>query len=166
MLSVAGSFLVARPSLEDGFFGRAVVLMLQHGPDGAFGLMLNRVGKAKEFPFPIHLGGPCKFHGFILVHGHEDWVDEDERDAAQICPGVYLGDADCFKRILDPLPGCDWQFRIFTGYSGWGPGQLEKELSEGAWAVVPARRQSIFDTPLEELWVGLVPSAIPTPSLN
>lgn len=166
MLSVAGSFLVARPALEDGFFGRTVVLMLQHGADGAFGLVLNRVGKAKEFHLPLHLGGPCKFQGFILIHGQEDWVDETERQAAQICPGVFLGDADCFKRILDPPPGCDWTFRVFTGYSGWGPGQLERELAEGAWAVVPARREFIFETPLEELWLRLVPSSIPTPSLN
>lgn len=165
-MSAAGCFLVARPSLEDGFFGRSVVLMLQHGPDGAFGLMLNRLGKAKEFSFPLHVGGPCKFQGFILLHGQEEWVDENERPAAQICPGVYLGDADCFKRVLDPPPGNNWRFRVFTGYSGWSPGQLEGELSQGAWAVVPAKQAHVFDTPLEELWLRLVPSSIPSPSVN
>ncbi len=165
-MAVAGSLLVARAALEDGFFGRTVILMLQHGADGAFGLVLNKPAKAKEFPFSLHLGGPCKFHGFILVHGQEDWVEEEERSSAQICPGVYLGDADCFQRILDPPPGNDWTFRVFSGYSGWSPGQLEGELTQGAWAVVPAQRPHIFDTPLNELWMRLVPSAIPTPSVN
>lgn len=166
MSSLAGSFLVARPTLDDGFFGRSVVLMLQHGPDGAFGLVLNRVASAKEFPFPIHLGGPCKFNGFILIHGQEEWVEEDEASAAQICPGVFLGDTECFKRIVDPPPGHGWCFRVFTGYAGWGPGQLEGELAQGAWAVVSAQRKHIFETKLEEMWLRLVPSSIPTPSLN
>ena len=166
MSSLAGSFLVARQSLDDGFFGRTVVLMLQHGPSGAFGLVLNRVANVKEFQFPVHIGGPCKFNGFILIHGQEDWVDETERPSAEICPGVYLGDADCFKRIVDPPPGHGWQFRVFTGYSGWGPGQLETELGQGAWAVVPAHHNHVFDTKLDEVWLRLVPSMIPTPSLN
>jgi len=166
MSSLAGSFLVARPSLDDGFFGRTVVLMLQHGGDGAFGLVLNRVANSKDFPFAVHVGGPCKFNGFILLHGQEEWVEESERPSAQICPGVFLGDADCFKRIVDPPPGHDWRFRVFTGYSGWGPGQLEGELAQGAWSIVGAQCKHVFDTKLEELWLRLVPSSIPTPSLN
>ena len=166
MSSLAGSFLVARPTLDDGFFGRAVVLMLQHGPDGAFGLVLNKVAAGKEFPVPIHVGGPCKFNGFILIHGQDEWVDVSEQGSAQICPGVYLGDAESFKRIVDPPPGHGWRFRVFTGYAGWGPGQLERELTEGAWAVVTAQQKHIFETKLEELWLRLVPSSIPTPSLN
>lgn len=166
MSSLAGSLLVARPTLDDGFFGRTVILMLQHGPGGAFGLVLNRVASAKEFPFTVHVGGPCKFNGFILIHGQEDWVEESERETAQICGGVYLGDTECFKRIVDPPPGHGWRFRVFTGYSGWGPGQLEGELAQGAWAVVPAHCPYIFDTKLEEMWLRAVPSSIPTPSLN
>lgn len=166
MSSLAGSFLVARPTLDDGFFGRTVVLMLQHGADGAFGLVLNRVANAKEFPFPVHVGGPCKFNGFILIHGQEEWVEEGEAAAAQICPGVFLGDTECFKRIVDPPPGHGWNFRVFTGYAGWGPGQLEGELAQGAWAVVSAQRKLVFETKLEEMWLRLVPSSIPTPSLN
>jgi len=166
MSSLAGSFLVARPTLDDGFFGRAVVLVLQHGPDGAFGLVLNKATGDKEFPFAVHVGGPCKFNGFILIHGQEEWVDDGEQATAQICPGVYLGDAACFKRIVDPPPGHNWRFRVFTGYSGWGPGQLEDELTQGAWAVVPAQCKHIFDAKLEEMWLRLVPSSIPTPSVN
>src|SRR5947208_2790112 len=78
MSSLAGTFLVARSSLHDGFFGRSVVLLLQHGPEGAFGLVLNRPAKAKELPFAIFVGGPCKTDGLLMIHGRTDWLKQDE----------------------------------------------------------------------------------------
>ena len=166
MSSLAGMFLVARPTLKDPFFGRSVILMIQHSPDGAFGLVLNRTEKSKDLPFPIHIGGPCKFQGLILIHGQDDWVSEEERDAAQICPGVFLGDAECLQRIADPDPGASWRIRVFAGYSGWGPGQLEHELTEGSWIVQPAAAAKVFGIPNDELWIRMAPSPIPEPSLN
>jgi len=166
MSSLAGKILVARPTLKDGFFARSVILLLQHGPDGAFGLALNRAEKPKDLPFPVHIGGPCKFQGLILIHGQDDWVDEEERDAAQICPGVFLGDAECFQRIAHPEPGSSWRVRVFAGYSGWGPEQLEHEMAEGSWIVQPAAAAEVFEVPNEELWVRMAPSTIPEPSLN
>src|SRR6266436_4854992 len=70
MASLAGSLLVARPSLKDAFFHQAVVLLLQHGSEGAFGLVLNRPAPIKDAPLPVCIGGPCKFEGFLLLHGH------------------------------------------------------------------------------------------------
>lgn len=169
MASLAGSFLIARKTLKDPFFGRAVVLMLQHGPDGAFGLVLNRVErveKSSEFPFPIHIGGPCKFQGLIMLHGEEEWVPEEEREAAQICPGVYLGDAECLKRVTDSALEGPSRYRLFTGYAGWGPGQLESELGQGAWAIAAASASPVFELAVEELWLRLSPPSIPEPSLN
>lgn len=166
MSSLAGSLLVARPTLKDPFFGRSVILMLQHGTDGAFGLVLNRAEKASELPFPIHIGGPCKFQGLILIHGQGDWVPVEERDAAEICPGVFLGDAECLQRLADPEPGATWCVRVFAGYSGWGPGQLERELAEGSWVVQPAAAHQVFGIPNDELWVRMAPSTIPEPSMN
>jgi putative transcriptional regulator len=166
MSSLAGTFLVAKPSLKDGFFSRSVILILQHGPDGAFGLVVNKPSPKEDVPVRLHVGGPCKFHGLIMIHGQEDWVDEEERETSQICPGVYLGDAACMKRITDPPSNNNWRFKVFAGYSGWAPGQLEQELFEGSWYVVPARGTAIFDLPTDEMWVHLVPSSIPEPSLN
>ena len=163
MTSLAGSLLVARPSLKDPFFRHSVILLLQHGSDGAFGLVLNRPEKAQELPFPLHLGGPCKFDGLILLHGQADWIAEEERGPAEICPGVYLGDAESLHRIPDANSG---RFRVFTGYSGWGPGQLEHELTEGSWVVLPGNSARVFDLSNEEIWYRLAPSTIPEPSLN
>src|SRR5436190_19561493 len=91
MSSLAGRFLVARSSLRDGFFGRSVILLLQHGPDGTFGLVLNRPAKAKEVSFPIFVGGPCKMAGLLLIHGRQDWLDSDDEPQMDVCPGVYVG---------------------------------------------------------------------------
>lgn len=166
MASLAGSFLVARPTLKDGFFHRSVVLLLQHGPDGAFGLVVNRPQKQSDQPFPVFVGGPCKFQGVILLHGQEEWVETEEKHASQVCPGVFLGNAECLKRLTDDEGTVEGKFRIFAGYSGWGPGQLEGELGQGAWAVVRGGAKEVFDVPPEEVWFRMAPSPIPQPSLN
>lgn len=138
--------------------------MLQHGDEGAFGLVLNRPAPVKDLPFPLFVGGPCKFQGLIMLHGHPDWLAADELQEA--CQGVYLGNAECIARVSEPEQGETYRFRVFSGYSGWGPDQLEREMTEGSWAVVPASDKLIFDTPVEELWTLLVPPAIPQPSVN
>src|SRR5262249_42201581 len=102
----------------------------------------------------------------ILIHGQEDWVQEEERPAAQICAGVYLGDAECLQKLANPESPDAWRFRVFAGYSGWGPGQLEHEIAEGSWVTQAASGEEVFGVPNEELWVRMAPSSIPEPSRN
>jgi putative transcriptional regulator len=166
MSSLAGALLVARCSLRDALFGRSVILLLQHGKEGAFGLVLNKPSVTKELPFPIYVGGPCKLQGLLMLHGHEDWVEDEEKQEGLICPGVFLGDSGCFDRLHDMTPASSWRFRVFSGYSGWGPKQLEAELAEDAWLVLPAHGERVFDIPNEELWPTLAPPTIPEPSMN
>jgi putative transcriptional regulator len=166
MSSLAGTFLVARNALRDPFFGRTVILLLQHGPEGAFGLVLNRAAKADELPFPVYVGGPCQLEGLLMLHGHEEWHGPSDDQPGEVCPGVYLGDTPSFERIAEMPKGTDWRFRVFTGYSGWGPKQLESEMADGAWIVLPANGERLFDTPAEELWERLAPPTIREPSIN
>jgi putative transcriptional regulator len=167
MTSLAGSFLVARPVLQDPSFRHTVVLVLQHGPDGAFGLVVNRTKQVEGLPFPVFLGGPCEFEGLLLLHGHADWgPSEGETSSGQVAPGIFLGDASCLERVSDATADESLRFRVFRGYSGWAPQQLESELQSGAWVVLPAHGQLLFDTPIEELWARLVPKTIPQPSVN
>src|SRR6266852_398066 len=96
MTSLAGSFLIARPVLQDPSFKQTVVLLLQHGSEGAFGLVLNRVRKVDGVPFPVHVGGPCEFQGLLMLHGHPDWGRmEGELPDGEVAPGIFLGDAAC-----------------------------------------------------------------------
>src|SRR5437870_13459562 len=105
MSSLAGSFLVARHVLQDPNFMQSVVLLLKHGGDGAFGLVVNRPANAEGIPFPVFRGGPCPMQGFIMLHGHPDWVETETPGEAQVAPGNFLGYSSCMARVTDPAPG-------------------------------------------------------------
>lgn len=167
MSSLAGRFLIARPILDDAFFGRSVILLLQHGEEGAFGLVLTHPAQAEELPFPVYVGGPCKMDGLLMIHGMEEWAKQDDADAVpEVCPGVYLGTAEQFELATELDEPASGRFRVFTGYAGWGPQQLEAEMLEDSWIVLPATGTVLFDTPVQELWERLAPPTLPEPSLN
>jgi putative transcriptional regulator len=173
MKSLAGSFLVARPSLREPTFAQTVILLLAHNDEGAFGVVINRPVPVKGLSFPVFNGGPCEAPGLLLIHGHTDWLDspstllgEALAEKSEVAPGIYLGDADCLKRATMPAEEAAARVRVCRGYAGWGPGQLEDELGAGAWAVVAATGELLWETPVEELWFRLVPPTLPQPSLN
>jgi putative transcriptional regulator len=162
----AGSFLVARPILQDPNFMQSVVLLLQHGAEGAFGLVVNRPASVKGAPFPVFTGGPCQAPGLLMLHGHAEWLALTPEQEGEVAPGVFIGNAACLKQITESDVETARRFRVFTGYSGWGPSQLERELAAGAWTVVPATGDLLWETPPDELWKHLLPPRIPQPSLN
>ena len=164
MANLAGKFLVARSSLRDPFFGRSVILLLQHGDEGAFGLALTRPAQAPDLPFPVFVGGPCKMDGLLMIHGRKDWHDED--GPMEVCPGVYLGTEKQFEIARETDDADGGRFRVFANYSGWAPEQLEEEMNQGSWIVLPANGDVIFDTPPADLWERLAPPTLPQPSLN
>jgi putative transcriptional regulator len=166
MQSFGGSFLVARHVLRDPHFNRTVVLLLQHGEEGAFGLVVNRPARVEELPFPVFAGGPCSSQGLLMLHGHAEWSGSEGSADNEIAPGILLGDAACLARLTEAPAGTEVRFRLFAGYAGWGPDQLERELAAGAWAITPATGALLFETPAEELWERLAPPAIPLPSIN
>lgn len=165
MPSLAGSFLVAKTILQDPNFNQTVVLLLQHAKEGAFGLVVNRPAEVEGAPFPVFSGGPCSMNGLLMLHGHAEWSSVAQ-PLTEIAPGIYMGDNSCVSRVTDPVEGQELRFRMFTGYSGWGPDQLESELASGAWMVVKASGELLFGTPVDDLWDRLAPPSIPQPSLN
>lgn len=168
-MSYAGCFLIAKPILQDPNFKRTVVFLLAHNAEGAIGLVVNRPAEAKGLPWPVFIGGPCPSPGLIMLHGHRQWVettDDSSDQERQLAPGIFSGDAACLDRVTQEEPDEPVRFRVFSGYAGWGGGQLEGEMTTGAWAVVPANGSILFDTPVEELWDRLAPPRIPEPSIN
>lgn len=165
MSSLVGSFLVAGPVLDASKFRQAVVLVLQHRKEGTFGLMVNRPGTQTGRPFPIFSGGPCKAHGFMMLHGHAEW-HASETPLREVAPGIYIGDFGCVKRVEECTDATAYRFRMFNGYSCWNRGQVEAELAAGIWTVVPASAELLFGTPVEELWNLLSPPRLPKPSRN
>lgn len=163
MATLVGSFLVARPTLRDPSFAGSVVLILQHSEEGALGLVVNRPLEAEGLPFPVFAGGPCQTPGLFMLHGHRDWSHATD---AEVAPGIFVGDQDCLERATALASAPENLCRVFLGYAGWGPGQVESELASGAWAVAPATGDVLFHTSVPDIWDRLAPPGIPQPSLN
>jgi putative transcriptional regulator len=170
-MSYAGCFLIAKPVLQDPNFNRTVVFLLAHNAEGAFGLVVNRPSDAEGLPWPLFTGGPCPSPGLLMLHGHPEWAEpsaesEEQTREPELAPGIFSGDASCLDRATQTEEDQVLRFRVFSGYAGWGGGQLEGEMAAGAWAVVQATGDVLFDTPVEELWDRLAPPRIPQPSIN
>lgn len=132
--SLNGKLLIASPSMAD-YFHRTVILMVEHSSEGAFGLVLNRpsettVGEASPElagligdGHLLHVGGPVQPNAVTAIGEHAD-----PATATKLIIGA-VGMVD-----LDDPPELS-RLRVFAGYAGWGPGQLDGELGEEAWIV-------------------------------
>lgn len=155
--SLRGRLLIAGPTLLDPNFARAVVLVGEHNEDGALGVVLNRpsqttigeavpdLGDVASETDPVHVGGPVQPSAvLVLAEYHEPATagrlvtgavgflaveDEDDRT------GIALGRA-----------------RVFAGYAGWGPGQLEEEVQRDDWILADALAEDVFDEDATTLW--------------
>ncbi|HEY2840149.1 MAG TPA: YqgE/AlgH family protein [Pirellulales bacterium] len=149
MRSLQGQLLVASPALLDPNFRQTVVLIVRHtADDGALGLVLNRQTQTsiKELwerlgesecasDAQLSLGGPCEGPLMAL---HAERGPED----IEVAAGIYFSsDTDRLTQLLNQSQD---HARFFFGYAGWGPGQLEMELEEGAWSVGPAGTKHVF----------------------
>jgi putative transcriptional regulator len=159
--STVGKLLIAEPMLEDPNFDRTVVLMIEHTTDGALGVVLNRptdlevdavLGEWASLaasPPVLYMGGPVEQNG-VLALARRRTSD------AQEAPGwtSVLGEIGTIDLHLEPddVAGGVDGVRFFAGYSGWGGGQLEAELAEGAWLVVPADPGDVFAPDPDAMW--------------
>jgi putative transcriptional regulator len=155
MDSLQGHLLIASPHLADPNFVRTVVLLVHHSEEGTLGVVLNRPSgrtirelwaDVDEEPcdsdHPFHVGGPVS-GPVMAIH-----TDRDRSDL-EVLPGVHFATQRDY--INDLVRQDKTPFRIFVGHSGWGRGQLEGELKEGAWLHMPARLEHIFADE-SEIW--------------
>ena len=159
----AGKFLVANRSLRDPSFAKTVVLLTDYGDNGAMGLIINRattvrlaevLPEAEELqdrPDTIYIGGPVARNGMILLIRTE----EAPKNTRRVLDGLYLSTS---RTVLETMisEGDSESFRVYSGHSGWGPGQLEDEIAQGAWHIVPADTRTVFDPELGEVWQRLI----------
>ncbi len=158
--TLAGRLLVAAPVLEDPNFVRTVVLVLDHDEDGAVGVVLNRPGglpvggllpafeDLAAHPRVVFGGGPVTPEGVLCV----------ARAAGATDPRFKAFRGDLGVLGLDDDEPADGivEVRLFHGYAGWGAGQLEAELGEGAWFVLDAASEDAFCTHPEHLWADVL----------
>lgn len=155
--SFAGLLLVAAPWLGDPNFAQTVVFILHHDEEGAVGVVLNRPslepvsahlpewsGRLEDPPM-VFLGGPVQPAVAIGV------VRAQRPDEPTALDGVGLVDL-----ASDPAANQAGPIRVFSGYAGWGTGQLESELAEEAWELVPAEIGDIFTEAPETLWTQVL----------
>lgn len=157
--SLTGRLLVAAPALADPNFDRAVVLLLDHDEEGSLGVVLNRptpvvvsdileswAALAGE-PGVVFQGGPVSLDsalGVAVIPG-----DEGPLGWRRVHGAIGLVDLEAPPELLGGALG---SLRIFAGYAGWGPGQLEDELVDGAWYVVESEPGDVSSPRPETLW--------------
>ncbi|MFD5039475.1 YqgE/AlgH family protein [Streptomyces sp. NPDC058377] len=171
--SLTGRLLVAAPALADPNFHRAVVLLLDHDEEGSLGVVLNRptpvgvgdilaswAGLTGE-PDVVFQGGPVSLDsalGVAVIPGDEGSSqgsrlrtggDEAPIGWRRVHGAICLVDLDAPPELLAAALG---SLRIFAGYAGWGPGQLESELADGAWYVVESEPGDVSSPRPENLW--------------
>ncbi|UMG91637.1 YqgE/AlgH family protein [Nocardioides sp. TF02-7] len=156
----AGMLLLASPALLDPNFVDAVVLLLDVNPEGALGVVLNRPsplpvsevlgewGDVVDEPEVLFQGGPVSTDGALAVA----LAAPGGENAAGFQPVVdRLGLLD-LDTPSELVVGTVDRLRIFAGYAGWGTGQLEAEIAEGSWYVVPGQADDVFRHDTRDLW--------------
>lgn len=160
--SLKGSLLLDGGSLQGSYFHRTVVLICQHDAKGAFGLVLNKpteglVGEALPGDLPQALkehrlfsGGPVQPQALSYLHSDFGLSD------GNVMKDVQLGHS--LDELVELAGSASLTLRLLVcaGYSGWGPGQLDEELSRGAWLTRPASTSLIFSNKPEQLWRSIV----------
>lgn len=152
--NATGQLLVATPAIADGIFDQSVVFMLHHDAAGALGVVINqptdlslaellpRWSDLAMDPSSIFTGGPVEPNGFIGIGGQRDAGDESVEGATPIgTSGLVSVDLDADPALVSAVVD---RLRVFRGYSGWSPGQLDAELTNGGWFVVDAAASDLW----------------------
>ncbi|HSM92469.1 MAG TPA: YqgE/AlgH family protein [Anaeromyxobacteraceae bacterium] len=180
---LAPGFLVASPALNDPNFRSSLVLMAEHSPEGAFGLVVNRPSPLSVRDLLTTVGEDLgqaatrtgRDGGLVLIGGPVDperlWIlhrpgaAPPAEDGELLAPGVALGGSRALLETLvrDRESG---PFLLLLGYAGWGPLQLEAEVTQGSWIPLALEGDLALDLPLEERWeeavrrLGLEPAGL------
>jgi len=175
---LSASLLLAMPQLQDPNFHRTVLLMLEHGAGASFGLVLNRPADLQlselfrslqfewrgEIDAAVAWGGPVEPNSGWLLFGDSPFFPADDEQVRPVVEGVNFGGSmDVFKQVSENPPP---SLKFLLGSAGWGPGQLEFEIAQGAWLSAEATAEVIFDVPAEAMWdhvvrgMGIDPSSL------
>lgn len=177
-----GQLLLDSGQLRGSFFQRTVVLICEHNAEGAFGLVLNRSTESKvgemvvaDLPeslkeCPLYLGGPVQPTALSFLHSDAFIPDATSLpDLSNALPDLSPGSAPksvipnlVLGHSLEELVDIGESFsptrkvKMFAGYAGWAPGQLEDEMKRDAWLTHPASLEFVFDIDAEQLWQAVL----------
>jgi putative transcriptional regulator len=157
MQTLQGHLLVASPALGDPNFARTVVAIANHDEDGALGIVLNRPSDTEvaeavpeledvvDSDEVVYVGGPVQPASIVVLAEFQN-----PAEAAYLVTGAIglVSDRTGLERLGDATA----RRRIYAGYAGWGPGQLEAEIEREDWIVEPARPEDVFAPDAPDLW--------------
>lgn len=160
--SLKNHFLVSMPTLQDDHFSHTITYLCDHGENGAMGIVINNLTGLKmkevfeqmgiEFntetgELPILTGGPVQpERGFVLHDGNTSYDT-----TVKVCKGVSLTASKDIIHAIAENKGPD-NCLMSLGYAGWDSGQLEQEIADNAWLILPADIDILFNTPAEQRW--------------
>jgi len=166
-ITLSGQLLVAMPHMEDPRFARTVVYVCAHSDDGAMGLVVNRLidnmqfdalldhigleGGAPQTNFPIHFGGPVESSRGFVLHS-ADFVQEA---TLLIDDDIALTATTEMLRAIADGQGPE-RCVLALGYAGWGAGQLDEEIQDNGWLLVPADNELLFGGDNDAKWEGAI----------
>jgi len=168
------TLLLSMPQLQDPNFARTVILLCDFVPEGAFGLVVNRPtdapasGMVRLEP-PVENGNDLALHTGGPVEPDRGWIlsadEPSDVEHRTIVPGLFLSTSPILlRRVLEARPAP--RALVLAGYAGWGPGQLDEELSQSAWLMGDVDPDLVFDTDPSIMWevairrLGADPSAL------
>jgi putative transcriptional regulator len=170
--SLAGQLLIAAPDIPDARYRRTVVVVIQHGPNGGFGIVINRstgeqpmvdlfavLGQKNENAtgsVPIFSGGPVQPENFYVLHSTEYRIAETGNLTGNV---AMTATPKIFHDIADKVG--PKKFLIAFGYVGWAPGQLEAQMSIKAWVPAPLDPTLVFDADRDRLWELAIEGRMP-----
>ena len=157
---LAPGFLIALPHLRDDNFRHAVVLLLQQDDEGAMGVVVNQESSmllkdlCQDHSLPysgdgdklVRRGGPVQPEQGLVLYGPE----HDDPDGETVVDGLHVSTArETLGRLCSLSRG---RFHCYSGYAGWGPGQLEREIGDGTWLISDADPQLVLESPPGDMW--------------
>jgi putative transcriptional regulator len=167
---LTGQLLLAMPAMSDPRFDRSVIYLCAHSPEGALGLVVNRLVDHIDFPdlldqlniktvspsrqIRVHFGGPVETGRGFVLHSSDYTQDSTLQVNEDIGLTASVG-------ILEAIAGGNGAPRhslLALGYAGWGPGQLDQEIHENVWLQAPANDALVFDGDIESKWDRAVAS--------
>lgn len=159
--TLRGQLVVATPALGDSNFAHAVVYVLEHGIEGALGVVLNRPSDVEVAdalpqwdmlaarPGVLFLGGPVQPEAVVALG--QSAASSEQLQPVRDEVGIVDLRADPLT-LIGEVSG----LRLFAGYAGWGAGQLEEEIADGGWFVVEAQPGDVFGDRPDDLWLAVL----------
>lgn len=158
MILKPGTLLISAPSIKDAHFDKVVVFIAEYNFTGAMGFIINKLFPRKfnelvEFnhskPFSLYEGGPVENDKLFFLHQRPDLIEE----GTSIINAINLG-GDFKQTIVKIDEGIlnETDIKLFIGYCGWDPGQLEEEILEGSWLICSTNTEAVFLSKIEMLW--------------